>query len=107
MGRARARAPITAGAIARAIEVVPSLRGARLLRTWSGLEGAMPDGIPVIGASPSTPGLIHAFGFSGHGFQLGPGMGEILSELALDGRSATPLEPFTADRFPASGTAAR
>ncbi len=107
IGRARARAPITAGAIARAVEVVPSLRGARLLRTWSGLEGAMPDGIPVIGASPSTPGLIHAFGFSGHGFQLGPGMGEILSELVLEGRSATPLEPFRTDRFPAGGTSAR
>lgn len=107
IGRARALAPITAGAIARAVEVVPSLRGARLLRTWSGLEGAMPDGIPVIGASPSTPGLIHAFGFSGHGFQLGPGMGEILSELVLEGRSATPLEPFRTDRFPAGGTSAR
>lgn len=107
IGRARALPPITAGAIARAVEVVPSLRGARLLRSWSGLEGAMPDDIPVIGASPSTPGLVHAFGFSGHGFQLGPGMGEVLSELVLDGRSATPLEPFRVERFPASGTAAR
>ena len=67
----------------------------------------MPDGSPVIGVSPSTPGLIHAFGFSGHGFQLGPGMGEIIGELVLDGRSATPLQPFAPERFADAGIAAR
>lgn len=103
-GRVRARpSPLsTAGAIARAVEAVPALRGARLIRTWSGLEGSMPDGIPVIGPSRTTPGLIHAFGFSGHGFQLGPGMGEILAELAVEGRSASPLEPFSIGRFVAT-----
>jgi sarcosine oxidase subunit beta len=97
--RARPMPLSTAGAIARAVEAIPALRGARLIRTWSGLEGAMPDGIPVIGPSRTTPGLIHGFGFSGHGFQLGPGMGEILAELAVEGRSKSPLEPFSIDRF--------
>jgi sarcosine oxidase subunit beta len=92
----------TSGAIARAVEAAPFLRGARLIRTWSGLEGAMPDGIPVIGPSRTTPGLIHAFGFSGHGFQLGPGMGAILAELALDGRDDGVLAPFTIGRFAAA-----
>lgn len=105
--RARAVPASTAEAVARAVEAVPALRGARLLRTWSGLEGQMPDGIPVIGASPRTPGLIHAFGFSGHGFQLGPGMGEILADLALDGHTGTPLEPFKVERFAPGETAAR
>lgn len=100
--RARPLPASTAGAIARAVEAIPSLRGARLIRTWSGLEGAMPDGIPVIGPSRTTPGLVHAFGFSGHGFQLGPGMGEILASLALDGRSDAPLGPFAIGRFPAA-----
>ncbi|MCC7048825.1 MAG: FAD-binding oxidoreductase [Alphaproteobacteria bacterium] len=104
--RARPLPPSTAIAIARAVEAVPALRGARLIRTWSGLEGAMPDGIPVIGPSRTTPGLIHAFGFSGHGFQLGPGMGEILAELALDGRTATPIEAFSINRFAAVDAAA-
>ncbi|MCC6468226.1 MAG: FAD-binding oxidoreductase [Alphaproteobacteria bacterium] len=104
--RARPLPPSTAAAIARAVEAVPALRGARLIRTWSGLEGAMPDGIPVIGPSRTTPGLVHAFGFSGHGFQLGPGMGEILAELALDGRTATPIEAFSINRFAAVDAAA-
>jgi len=107
VGRSRAIPSSTAEAIARAVEAVPALRGARLIRSWSGLEGAMPDGIPVIGPSKVAPGLIHAFGFSGHGFQLGPGMGEILAELALDGQSTTPLQPFAVERFDATERSAQ
>jgi sarcosine oxidase, subunit beta len=55
--------------------------------------------LPVIGPSMTTPGLLHAFGFSGHGFQLGPAVGAVLAELALDGRTATPIEAFSIDRF--------
>jgi sarcosine oxidase subunit beta len=83
------------------LKAIPQLKGARLIRTWTGLEGNMPDEIPVIDTSRTTPGLIHAFGFSGHGFQLGPGMGAILAELALDGRTDVDLKPFAIDRFPA------
>jgi sarcosine oxidase subunit beta len=89
----------TRQAVRGAIEVVPALRSAHVIRNWTGIEGFMPDGIPVIGPSATTPGLIHAFGFSGHGFQLGPGMGAILAELALDGQSPTPLAPFAISRF--------
>ena len=37
----------------------------------------------MIGLSVTTPDLIHAFGFSGHGFQLGPVVGEIIAELII------------------------
>ena len=56
------------------IALVPCLRHVQIIRTWTGIEGYMPDVIPVIGPSRTTPGLFHAFGFSGHGFQLGPAM---------------------------------
>jgi sarcosine oxidase subunit beta len=71
----------------------------QIIRTWSGIDGQMPDRIPVIGPSSTTPGLFHAFGFSGHGFQLGPAIGAIMSELVLDGRTDIPLEPFRITRF--------
>jgi len=61
----------------------------------------MPDQIPVIGLSRTTPDLFHAFGFSGHGFQLGPAVGAIMSELVLDRHTDVPLEPFRIDRFAA------
>jgi glycine/D-amino acid oxidase-like deaminating enzyme len=47
----------------------------------------------------------HAFGFSGHGFQLGPLVGEIIAELVTQGRSASPLAPFAIDRFVGGRTA--
>jgi len=70
-----------------------------VIRTWTGIDGEMPDDIPVIGHSATTPDLIHAFGFSGHGFQLGPVIGEIIAELVVEGRSSSPLEPFRIGRF--------
>jgi len=81
------------------IALVPRLRHAQIIRTWTGIEGTMPDGIPVIGPSRTTAGLFHAFGFSGHGFQLGPAMGAVLAELILDGATPTPIAAFDIGRL--------
>ena len=101
--RARLRAyPVAAtslDAMRQTIALVPRLQHAQIIRTWTGIEGVMPDDIPVIGASRTTPGLFHAFGFSGHGFQLGPVMGAVLSELILDGGTPTPIDAFDIGRF--------
>ena len=86
------------------IALVPCLRHAQIIRTWTGIEGVMPDVIPVIGRSRTTPGLFHAFGFSGHGFQLGPAMGAVLSELILDGATPTPIAAFDIGRFASVST---
>ena len=71
--------------MASAIALVPALAGSLVIRTWTGIDGEMPDHIPVIGFSATTPNLVHAFGFSGHGFQLGPVVGEIIAELVTAG----------------------
>jgi sarcosine oxidase subunit beta len=86
-------------AMSSALAIVPGLRGSHVIRTWTGIDGQMPDQIPVIGFSSTTPNLVHAFGFSGHGFQLGPVVGEIIAELVTEGRSVSPLGPFAIDRF--------
>lgn len=77
----------------------PHLKTVTITRAWAGVEGFMPDGIPVIGASSTEPGLVHAFGFSAHGFELGPIVGQIVAELLLDGRCSLPIEPFAITRF--------
>jgi len=82
-----------------ALGLVPFLKPYHIIRTWSGIEGKMPDSLPVLDFSPRVPGLIHAFGFSGHGFQLGPGTGAVLAELALDGRTGTNIVGFQIGRF--------
>ncbi len=83
----------------QAAELVPGLRKSWIIRTWSGTEGYLPDRLPVLGPSRTTPGLFHAFGFSGAGFQLGPAVGEVLAELVRDGRSPTPIDAFSITRF--------
>jgi sarcosine oxidase subunit beta len=83
----------------RATRLFPSLKNAHAIRFWSGTEGAMPDKNPVIGESRTTAGLIHAFGFSGAGFQIAPGVGEVIAELIDDGRTTTPIDAFSISRF--------
>ena len=50
-------------------------------------------------ASSRQAGLYHAFGFAGGGFQLGPGVGDVMAELIAQGRSSTPIDAFRIDRF--------
>lgn len=87
--------------LAKVIRLCPALADATIIRQWSGREGYVADGLPVIGASGTTPGLFHAFGFCGHGFQLGPGVGEAMAELVMTGRCDTPLDDFAISRFAA------
>lgn len=79
--------------------LIPKLQHAHVIRVWSGIEAYLPDMIPIIGPSATTPGLIHAFGFCGHGFQIGPGVGLCLSEMIIDGTTPTPLGAFSIERF--------
>ena len=97
--------PLTAVSLASmrdALALVPGLAGSHIIRTWAGIDGEMPDRIPVLGWSATTPNLVHAFGFSGHGFQLGPIVGDVIAELVAQGRSTSPLTPFAIERFTAA-----
>ena len=58
-----------------------------------------PDQTFVIDRHPAAPGVAFASACSGHGFKFAPIVGAILADLALDGRTSWPLEPFRADRF--------
>lgn len=100
--RARAQRSGLAGLMQQTVELLPALKNAHIIRTWSGTEGYLPDRLPVIGPSATTPGLIHAFGFAGGGFQLGPGVGAVLADLVSEGRSATPIDAFSIERFSTS-----
>ena len=80
-------------------DIFPLMKEVPIVRTWSGIEGILPDELPVLGPSLNAPQAFHAFGFCGHGFQLGPIVGQILSELIVDGRSSLPIEAFRIERF--------
>jgi glycine/D-amino acid oxidase-like deaminating enzyme len=91
-------------ALARLQGVVPGLGALTCGRIWSGVEGYLPDMLPVIDRSGTMPGLVHAFGFSGHGFQLAPGVGAALADLVATGGTETPLQAFALARFAGGGT---
>jgi sarcosine oxidase subunit beta len=80
-------------------DVFPIMRSAHIIRAWAGIEARMPDEIPVFGPSGTSEGVFHQFGFSAHGFQLGPGAGSVMSELIATGRTNMPIEPFRIGRF--------
>lgn len=97
--RARSGRSAIFSVLEQAVALFPALRNAHIIRTWSGTEGYLPDREPVLGPSQTTPGLIHAFGFAGAGFQIGPAVGEVLAELVRDGATATPIDAFSIARF--------
>jgi glycine/D-amino acid oxidase-like deaminating enzyme len=80
-------------------ELFPPMRETAIVRAWAGIEARMPDDLPVIGPSRTCEGAFHQFGFSAHGFQLGPGIGALMAELIATGTSNLPLAPFSIGRF--------
>ncbi len=88
-----------ATAAAATVEAFPALASVAIVRTWTGLEGGTPDGIPIIGPSTNHPSLWHAFGFCGHGFLLAPAVGEAVARSLIDGKSDQLLTQFAPCRF--------
>ena len=82
-------------------ELFPIMRASTVVRAWAGIEARMPD-IPVLGPSRTSEGVFHQFGFSAHGFQLGPGVGALIAELVTTGATNMPIEPFSIARFSAA-----
>lgn len=75
------------------------LASATIARTWSGLYEMTPDEHPVLGKT-GVDGFLCACGFSGHGFMHSPMAAKLMTELILNGASATlDIELFNIQRF--------
>jgi sarcosine oxidase subunit beta len=98
-GYAKADPARLPGQLRSLLPILPALKNVGVIRTWSGCEGYVEDGLPVMGPSSTTGGLFHAFGFSGHGFQLGPGVGDVMAEIMTTGKTDIPLQDFRIERF--------
>ncbi|SFB55880.1 Glycine/D-amino acid oxidase [Rhizobium sp. NFR07] len=78
---------------------IPSFRDVSILQKWGGMIDTTPDVIPVISKVEALPGLVIGTGFSGHGFGIGPGAGQLLSEIATDRQPCVDPTPFRFSRF--------
>lgn len=88
--------PLVDASLQRLAGVFPELASARAERYWGGLLDMTPDGLPII--DRLGPHTIVA-GLCGHGFTLGPVLGLIAAELALDHASQRPIGEFRLARF--------
>jgi sarcosine oxidase, subunit beta len=78
----------------------PGFTDAEAVGGYASVYDLTPDLHFVIERSPRVPGLVHALGFSGHGFKHSPVIGEMVAELVMDGVSSViDASPFSSERF--------
>ncbi len=82
-----------------ATDLFPGVRDVRIVRVWSGLEAKTADLLPIVGPAVNAPGVFHAFGYSGHGFQLAPVVGAALTDLIVGGSTRRAIGALSARRF--------
>ncbi len=82
---------------------LPVLEDVGVRSSWWGYYELSPDHNALVGRHPGVSGVVYATGFSGHGFQQAPVVGEHLAELVLDREATFDLGQFDAGRF-AAGT---
>ena len=83
-----------------AVHRLPALDNAPLVGSYAGILEHTPDKHPILGSVPGHEGYFLAVGFSGHGFQHSPIVGQLMAEVILDGRASTvDISPLRFTRF--------
>lgn len=91
--------PVVRKLAARALGVFPFLAEVSLLRSYLGFRPYCPDHLPVLGADPRRPGLVHACGHEGAGIGLAAATGHLIAQQLTGVAPDLDLTPFRADRF--------
>jgi sarcosine oxidase subunit beta len=82
-----------------AVRRLPIVADLGIVNAWSGFYEMSPDHNAIVGATADPAGFYYATGFSGHGFQQAPVVGEYLADLALGRPPALDLAAFAVERF--------
>lgn len=94
-GRERALEEVAEAAARR----LPVLADLPVQSTWWGWYDVSPDWNALVGEAPEPSRFLYATGFSGHGFQQAPAVGEHLAELVTGREPTLDLSAFSATRF--------
>jgi glycine oxidase len=81
-----------------AVDLVPRLADARILEAWAGLRPGTPDGLPILGATP-TPGYFVATGHFRDGILLAPVTAKLMGQMMTGQRPQIDMSKFRANRF--------
>jgi sarcosine oxidase subunit beta len=87
---------LVAEAAARRLPVLADLP---VQSTWWGWYDVSPDWNALVGEAAEPSRFLYATGFSGHGFQQAPAVGEHLAELVVGREPTLDLSAFSATRF--------
>jgi len=79
-------------------ELAPSLAGAEIVETWSGLRPGSPDQLPILGPT-DMEGLMIATGHYRNGILLAPVTAKLIAEWITEGRTSLNCEDFSPLRF--------
>lgn len=77
----------------------PGLIDVGIASGWAGLYEMTPDHNAIIGEAKSISRFLYATGFSGHGFLMGPAVGEVMRDLYLGDRPFLDISGLDARRF--------
>jgi sarcosine oxidase subunit beta len=77
----------------------PALADVGLRSGWAGLYEMTPDHNGLIGESDAVSRFLYATGFSGHGFLMGPAVGEVVRDLVLGRPPPVDVTALSVDRF--------
>jgi sarcosine oxidase subunit beta len=89
--------------MAPATHRLPVITDLPLNSSWHGDYDMSPDHNAMVGHSAHLAGFYYATGFSGHGFQLSPAVGEHLAQLVTGRQPSIDLTPLRAERFAEAG----
>jgi sarcosine oxidase subunit beta len=78
---------------------LPVLADLPVQSTWWGWYDVSPDWNALVGEAEEPSRFLYATGFSGHGFQQAPAVGEHLAELVVGREPTLDLSAFSATRF--------
>ena len=86
--------------LAAAIEHrAPRIGDVGIASGWAGLYEMTPDHNALIGESGEVSRFLYATGFSGHGFLMGPAVGEVVRDLYHGDRPVVDVSGLAVDRF--------
>ncbi len=77
---------------------MPVLKKAQVVRQWSGLYDITPNAQGIVGPTP-LEGFYLDLGWSGHGFQLAPAVGQVMSEMISGEEPFIPMDCLSLKRF--------
>ena len=97
------REPTIEGVAGRAARRLPVLTDLPIQSSWWGWYEMSPDRNAIVGEAALPRRFLYATGFSGHGFQQSPAIGEHLAELVAGREPTLDLSPLRLERFAGGG----